>query len=357
MAQLVGNRYRIEGRIGSGGMGEVYRATDRLTGQQVALKRVLAAAESLIFTTRSDHSNPPLALANEFQALASLRHPNIISVLDYGFDSDGNPYFTMELLESGENILTAGRALPAPGKAELLSQLLSALIYLHRRGVLHRDLKPDNVLVAGGRVRVVDFGLSIAVDQVTGTAGTLIYMAPEMLQGGRATPATDLYAVGMIAYQLFAGRLPYDLSQFMAFIYNPDPAALNLDAIDGPDALRTLIGALLSRTPEARGEARTVLAALHQAVGLPSPHETGEQRESFLQAARLIGREAELRQLQAALNAAADGRGSAWLIGGESGVGKSRLMDELRALALVRGFLVLSGVSSEGIGLPYDLWR
>jgi len=357
MAQLVGNRYRIEGRIGSGGMGEVYRATDRLTGQRVALKRVLAATESLIFTTSSDHSNPPLALANEFQALASLRHPNIISVLDYGFDSDGNPYFTMELLESGENILTAGRALPAPGKAELLSQLLSALIYLHRRGVLHRDLKPDNVLVAGGRVRVVDFGLSIAVDQVTGTAGTLIYMAPEMLQGGRATPATDLYAVGMIAYQLFAGRLPYDLSQFMAFIYNPDPAALNLNAIDGPDALRTLIGALLAKAPDARGEARTVLSALHEAVGLPPPHETGEQRESFLQAARFIGRETELRQLQAALNAAADGRGSAWLIGGESGVGKSRLMDELRALALVRGFLVLSGVSSEGIGLPYDLWR
>lgn len=357
MGQLIGNRYRLESRLGSGGMGEVYRTTDRLTGQRVALKRVLAATESLIFTTRSDHSNPPAALANEFQALASLRHPNIISVLDYGFDSDGSPYFTMELLENSANILAAAQALRVPAKAELLSQLLSALIYLHRRGVLHRDLKPDNVLVSGGRVRVVDFGLSVAVDRATGTAGTLVYMAPEVLMGGSATPAADLYAVGMIAYQLFAGRLPYDPGQFMAFAYNPDSAVLNLDAIRGPDPLRTLIGDLLSKDPAARGEARTVLAALHQAVGLSTPQETGEQRESFLQAARFIGREPELRQLQAALNAAADGRGSAWLIGGESGAGKSRLMDELRALALVRGFLVLSGVSIEGVGFPYDLWR
>ena len=101
-----------------------------------------------------------LALTKEFRLLSSLRHPHIIKVLDYGFDDNLTPYYTMELLENPQTILEAGEGLNFGGKWRLIMQLLQALQYLHRRGVLHRDLKPDNVLVVEGQVKVLDFGLA-----------------------------------------------------------------------------------------------------------------------------------------------------------------------------------------------------
>src|SRR5215813_5326882 len=101
----VNRRYQVLEQIGAGGMGAVYRAADRLTGQQVALKKLQAPSQQLIFLTGSEGVNLRLALAQEFRSLASLRHPNIISVLDYGFDQTQQPFFTMELLEGGLNLL------------------------------------------------------------------------------------------------------------------------------------------------------------------------------------------------------------------------------------------------------------
>src|SRR5262245_24197372 len=105
----IGGRYIIKSPIGHGGMGAVYRAYDRLTGQELALKRVLAPSEQLIFNSLSETTNPRVALAHEFRALSSLRHPNIISVLDYGFDEELQPYFTMELLERAQTLVDACR--------------------------------------------------------------------------------------------------------------------------------------------------------------------------------------------------------------------------------------------------------
>src|SRR5262249_51158423 len=140
-------------------------------------------------------------------------HPNIISVLDYGFDSSKQPFFTMDLLESPKTILEAGSGQPVPTQLDLLAQTLQALVYLHRRGIIHRDLKPDNVLVVGNQVKVLDLGLAAARELLTqdggGLAGTLAYIAPEILRGGTASQASDLYPVGIIAYQRFAGRHPF----------------------------------------------------------------------------------------------------------------------------------------------------
>ncbi len=106
-SQTIGKRYRLHEQIGAGGMGEVYRVTDRFTGNDVALKRVSADSGKLVFNTQTDNTNLNLALANEFRTLASLRHPNIVSVLDYGFDGQGFPYFTMDLLEHAQTIVQA----------------------------------------------------------------------------------------------------------------------------------------------------------------------------------------------------------------------------------------------------------
>ncbi|MFN8487371.1 MAG: serine/threonine-protein kinase [Caldilineaceae bacterium] len=182
----ISQRYRLLNLLGSGGMGVVYRAYDRLTGQTVALKQVQVAPQALAFASRpvtSDTTSLLLALAQEFKLLASLRHPHIISVLDYGFAADRQPYFTMELLEQPQTLLTAASGQPLSVQVELLIQSLQALAYLHRRGILHRDLKPENVLVSQGRVRVLDFGLSMVREQGGSgdISGSLLYMAPEVL--------------------------------------------------------------------------------------------------------------------------------------------------------------------------------
>ena len=200
---FIGSRYQLEAELGRGGMGAVYRALDRLTGDEVALKRVMTPAEKLQFASRlsgdsaaSGSTNLRVALAQEFHTLASLRHPNIIRVLDYGFDAERQPYLTMDLLHEPRSLLDAGQDQPLAVKINLLVQMLQALAYLHRRAVIHRDLKPDNVavVVENGalHVLVLDFGLALTTDLASKTAslaGTLAYMAPEVLQGDDARDA------------------------------------------------------------------------------------------------------------------------------------------------------------------------
>src|SRR4051812_3770864 len=160
---LIGKRYQLLDKLGAGGMGVVYRATDRLTGQTVALKQVIPSnidPKTAPTIYLGEESSFQLALAQEFRTLASLRHPNIISVLDYGFDHNRQPYFTMDLLENAVPIVEAAATLPLLQKIDLMIQMLQALTYLHRRAILHLDLKPANVMVTGGQVKVLDFGLS-----------------------------------------------------------------------------------------------------------------------------------------------------------------------------------------------------
>ncbi|MBE2201066.1 MAG: tetratricopeptide repeat protein [Anaerolinea sp.] len=348
----IGKRYALHSLIGSGGMGSVYRATDLLTGQTVALKRVLVG-NSQGEATGSSSSAPRLALAHEFQLLATLRHPNIISVLDYGFDEERQPYFTMDLLPQAQTILQAGRERPFPNQIHLLLQILEALLYLHRRHILHRDLKPANVLVANDQVKVLDFGLSSSEEEPdsSGTAGTWAYMAPELLAGQAASPASDLYAFGIIAYEMLAAQRPFPT------LYDTLVNALDLSPLPDHTPLRRMFSRLLARQPDQRYQnTRDVIHDLGETTGFPLLPETAAIRDSFLQAAQFVGRTNELAQLSGLMKQALAGRGSAWLIGGESGVGKSRLLDELQPRALVQGALVLRGQSVREGSAPFQLW-
>ncbi len=340
-------------------MGRVFRALDRLTGDTVALKRVTIPADRPGFSDRASVDiDLRLALAQEFRTLASLHHPHIISVLDYGFDGQRQPYFTMDLLEDARTIVAAGQGEPLKVQVALLIQVLQALAYLHRRDILHRDLKPTNVLVtAQGQVKLLDLGLANLIAGAQGAAGTLAYMAPEVLRGQPAGQSADLHAAGVMAYQLLVGRHPFDThhpAHLMAGILHEVP---DLSPVEDP-RLAAVLARWLAKDPQQRfADAYDVIGALSQATDQPIPQESSAIRESFLRAARFVGREAELAQLTGALDQAAGGKGSAWLVGSEMGMGKSRLLDELRTRALVAGATVVRGQASKAAAHPTSSGR
>lgn len=204
---LVGDRYQLLNKINEGGMGVAWRALDRLSGHVVTVKLVRSRRAV------ADPSSLRRAVASEFQVMASLRHPNIVSVLDYGFDREHGPFVAMELLEDARSIVSAGQGQPLTVQLDLLVQLLRAVSYLHSRSVLHRDLKPDNVLVIGGRAKVLDFGIAVSMDTASGqrdVRGTLAYIAPELLRRAASSSiASDLYSIGIITYTMFTGDHPF----------------------------------------------------------------------------------------------------------------------------------------------------
>jgi tetratricopeptide (TPR) repeat protein len=349
-------RYRLLEPLGAGGMGAVYRALDRLNGQHVALKQVLTDLPD------NDGFDLRMALAHEFRLMASLHHPNVIDVLDYGFDSAQQPYYTMDLIEDARTIVEAGQGQRFEVKIGLVSQLLQALAYLHRRQIVHRDVKPSNVLTSGTRVKVLDFGLSVEMGQTpensSSTAGTMSYIAPEVLVGAASSVQSDLYAAGVIAYELFVGHHPYNTSNLSRLLHQilystPDFAPV----ADLPEIALFLMNLLAKQPDERYASAEDALRALQAAAGDAVNSETIEIRESYLRTAPFIGRGAEFALLTDALTATFNGQGSSWLVGGESGVGKSRLLDELAVQAMVQGALVVRGQSVSQGATPYQLWQ
>lgn len=365
---LYANRYILGNVLGEGGMGTVYRATDRLSGEYVALKHVTAPLQELFFHARAVHDSLQVALTHEFQTLSSLRHPHIISVLDYGFDPERKPFFTMELIEDAQTIIEAGRSMSVHHRIGLILQVLQSLVYLHRRGVLHRDLKPQNVLVQDGKVKIVDFGLAVGTKPAPGMRGTLSYMAPEIMRRQAPSTASDLYSVGVIAFELLTGEHPYagrSLTELFPAVFNDGADFSKLPSLDRTHSnneadplLTAILMRLLALDPTARyQDAFSVIKELALALQQPVPEESGAIRESFLQAAEFVGREDELGTLINALQDSINGQGSAWLIGGESGVGKSRLLDELKTHALVEGALVMRGQAVAESRQRLYLWR
>jgi len=211
--RLLGNRYKLLVPLASGGMGRVWRARDTLLERPVAVK-----------VLRSEFTGDPTFRARfraEAQHTAALHHPNIASVFDYGeIEEDGErmAYLVMELVE-GENLSDLlereGRLSPAR-TLDVLRQASSALAAAHAAGVIHRDIKPGNVLVADdGAVKITDFGIAWSASSVplTGTGqvvGTAHYLSPEQAAGGKATPASDVYALGTVAYECLSGRRAFD---------------------------------------------------------------------------------------------------------------------------------------------------
>jgi Protein kinase domain len=203
------DRYRIVALLGRGGMGEVYRAEDLKLGNVVALKFLPASLQKDAAALSGFHA--------EVRNARQVSHPNVCRVYDIG-EVNGQHFLTMEYID-GEDLASLLRRigrLPADKALETAHQICAGLAAAHDCGLLHRDLKPANIMLDGrGRVRITDFGLALSNEDATGrneTAGTPAYMAPEQIGRGEASVRSDIYSLGLVFYELFTGRLPYQAS-------------------------------------------------------------------------------------------------------------------------------------------------
>ena len=253
---VVGGRYRLDALAGRGGSAEVWKATDTALDRVVALKLVTVAADA-----------SAARAGEEARTLARLSHPSLVPVYDAGTDEDGRPWVVMEFVE-GETLSDALRRGPltpeaAAGTGRSVAQ---ALEHVHEQGLVHRDVKPANVLIgAGGRVRLTDFGIARLVDaaKVTSTGlmvGTASYLAPEQVAGERVGPPADVYALGLVLLESLTGRREYAGSTVEVAL-----ARLHRQPVvpaDLPAGWAPLLHAMTGRDPRARPSAGQVADAL-----------------------------------------------------------------------------------------------
>jgi eukaryotic-like serine/threonine-protein kinase len=276
----IAGRYRLESRLGYGGMSTVHLAFDRRLERRVAVKLLAGhLAEDPTFVSR---------FQREAQAAARLVHPNIVQVFDSGLDErTGQHFIVMEYIEgrSCAEILRDEGWVEVDEAASIVEQACEGLHYAHRHGVVHRDVKPGNLLRSReGEVKLADFGIAKATEQssitqVGSVLGTAAYLAPEQARGEEAGPPADLYALGVVAYQLLSGRLPYEaasLTELALKQQQEEPPTLDtLVAAVSPELADTVAIALALDPRERYGTAREMGRAVADAQHGVPPHGRG----------------------------------------------------------------------------------
>lgn len=246
-----GGRYELSSRIAIGGMGEVWEATDHVIGRTVAIKIL-----------KDEYMGDPGFLERfraEARHAALVNHEGIASVFDYG-EENGSAFLVMELVpgEALSTILERETSLPPERTLDIVAQTASALQAAHAAGLVHRDIKPGNLLITpDGRVKITDFGIARIADQVPLTAtgqvmGTVQYLSPEQASGHQASPATDIYSLGIVAYECLAGKRPFTGESQVAIAMaqiNEQPPPLPSDI---PQPVQNLVMAMIAKKPEDR---------------------------------------------------------------------------------------------------------
>ncbi|MBI5880289.1 MAG: tetratricopeptide repeat protein [Chloroflexi bacterium] len=361
------NRYRIDAELGHGGMGLVYRGHDLWLDRPVAVK---------VINRPGLDDEHHARLRREARAAAKLNHPNIISVFDIN-ESGGMPFIVMELLD-GQTLREAGPFSLAQ-VMQIAGQLCNALEHAHTRGIVHRDLKPENVMLVqvSGRpsVKLMDLGLALArgAPSITGAdavVGTALYMAPEQSQGQNVDGRADLYALGVMLFELCTGRRPYNGDDVVAVLMQhwtaPIPSLTQANPAISP-ALESVVQKLLAKKPEHRfqtagevymallatpeagsdallapvmpsAQAPTQMAVMAMATLAPSTEITFEEwpLDPVPHVPELIGRESELARGEARLNA-----NGLLVLEGMAGAGKTTLGAALARRQLAHGRAVL----------------
>lgn len=375
-ATVMPPRYRILETIGRGGMGEVCLADDLVLDRRVALKFLTSSPDD-----RGDALNQ---LLREARAAAALDHPFICKIFEVT-ELEGRPCIAMEYVagETLERRLRRG-PLAVLEALRLAEEMAEALEAAHKRRLVHRDLKPANVIVTeGDHIKVMDFGLATRLPAADSAdhdptltieivergilLGTPAYMSPEQARGRSVDRRTDIFAFGTLLYELLSGTHPFrrpGLEATLAAILHDTPSDLHERASAVPKAVGAVVAQMLAKDPAARyqsfGEVRLELRRLSGELASPStPDIRPLVVEAPLSGARgpFVGRETERAELLNSLHQAVAGRGALILLGGEAGVGKSRLAEEALAEARRLGCLTLIGRCYEQEGtqplIPY----
>jgi serine/threonine-protein kinase len=274
-------RYALESRIATGGMGEVWRANDTVLGRRVAVK--------LLKTEYADDATFRSRFETEARHAASLHHPNVAAVYDFGESQPAGgsdvarPYLVMELVDGRplSALLEPGQALDPDATRDLLAQAADALAAAHAAGIVHRDVKPANLLVTPDRtVKITDFGIARAAEGMSLTEtgqvmGTPQYLSPEQAQGGTATPASDVYSLGVVAFECLAGHRPFiaetPVATALAHLRDPVPELPD----DVPADLAAVVRRAMAKSPEDRfANAAELAAALRNPAAVAAPDRT-----------------------------------------------------------------------------------
>ncbi|MFO1463582.1 MAG: protein kinase [bacterium] len=333
-------------KIGEGSFGEVYLAMDPALGRKVAVKFL-----------RLDSSNPHFANAvalfkREFELLRELKHPHLAAVHDFGLDPQRNQYFFSAEYCPGKTLYQAFQGREIGFLEDVLAQVLSALDYIHSQGVIHSDIKPENIMIEEREgapfAKLMDFGVAgrLRSGGQQGIGGTPAYMAPELFGSNpRLDPRTDLYSLGMLLLELVAGKTPFERGNVKAatdwHLHGKIPEAA-WQAREFPGYLRELIEKLLKKNPSERfSNARVVLNFLNLATsGRYQNLEAGLGAEISLEGPLVERREEVLEGLQKRIQSVFDPEAAApsgvCFLSGERGIGKSRLLEELRQFLAVK---------------------
>jgi serine/threonine-protein kinase len=329
MTGSAADRYVLGAELGRGGMGVVHRAVDRATGRPVALKRLDAGhAGDAAFRAR---------FAREARAMARIRHPNVVGIHAGGEDGDG-PWFAMDLCGGGSlaDRLRQG-PLPAADARAVAGDVLAALSAIHATGLIHRDLKPQNILRDGARWRVSDFGIArdttgaTTMTQAGMIIGTPDYLAPEHIGEGPVRPEADLYALGAVLHHALTGAPPYraDSALRLAMMHATAPApVLPLEVRAADPALAALVDDLLRKDPAARPTVAEARQRLLDGDGTPTVIAAAAAAPGAIAAAGAAGSTAMLPRprrrvrarhaVAAALGAATLALGAAWIAGDDA---------------------------------------
>ncbi len=312
---------------------ELRRAYDRLKRRAVVLRMIALDPQT---------SRAASGWTDAWSTVCGLRHPNIAAIEEFGIAPDGRIYCAVDLPDGSQTIEQAARSQPRAIVLNWISQILQALVYLHRQGIEHLRLCPETVRIAGGQVRLLDCGLSALFhDPRTGLDEASFFSAPEINAKFLGDHRADLFSVGKIISRLLLEQTPSHLT---------DTDTLRL----GETVARMSASDAISRY----ANAREAIEAIGQATGRTFAAETTETRESFLQASTFVGRQIELGDVQNRIATAMTmGTPVQILIGGESGAGKSRMAREVAAFARSQGATVLHGQARREAARPFDLWH
>ena len=262
--ELIDGRYELEELVGSGGMSSVYRARDTLLDRDVALK--------VLHRHHLEDGDYVTRFEREARSAAQLSHPNVVTVIDRG-DVDGRPFIVFEYVSGDtlDKLVEREGALPVDRALEIVIGAARGLAFAHRRGLIHRDVKPQNILLnGGGRPKVTDFGIARALDvhkgvTQTGTVlGTSNYIAPEQASGERVSVQSDVYSLGVVLFELLTGRVPFSGDNFVAVamrhINEPAPSVLDLRR-DVPPRVAHAVARALMKDPRDRFPSMDAFAA------------------------------------------------------------------------------------------------